>query len=83
MGTPIHFKFFNPEWLLSKGNTWTKNGGATSYHTGIVIENDGVKVYTIEGNTGYSSGATNWSNSWVSKVSNSLSFANIYGYWEM
>ncbi len=62
---------------------YTKNGGATSYHTGIVIENDGVKVYTIEGNTGYSSGATNWSNSWVSKVSNSLSFANIYGYWEM
>lgn len=62
---------------------YTKNGGTTSYHTGIVIGNDGVKVYTIEGNTGYESGATYWGDSWVSRVSNSLSYGNIYGYWEM
>lgn len=62
---------------------YTKNGGTTSYHTGIVVDCDGTYVYTVEGNTGYSSGATDWHNSWVSVVKNSLSYERIYGYWEM
>jgi hypothetical protein len=29
MGPPTYFQNFNPELLLSKGNTWTNNGAET------------------------------------------------------
>src|SRR5699024_6205124 len=32
-----------------------QNGEIISYHTGIVTSSDGIKVYTVEGNTGTSS----------------------------
>ncbi len=62
---------------------FTKNGGATSHHTGIVTDCDGVNVYTIEGNTGNSSTSPYWKGSKVETDDYNLSAANIYGYWEM
>lgn len=59
---------------------FTKDGGVTSYHTGIVVKCDGAKVYTVEGNSGYGSGATSWSNSRVTENSYSINSNNIYGY---
>ena len=59
---------------------FTKNGGITSYHTGIVVKCDGSRVYTVEGNSGYSSGATSWSNSWVAENNYLLTSNIIYGY---
>ena len=62
---------------------FTDNNGITSYHTGIVTSCDGSRVYTVEGNTGYSEGATNWSNSWVATTSYSINSSLIYGYFSI
>lgn len=62
---------------------FTDNNGITSYHTGIVTSCDGSRVYTVEGNTGYSEGATNWSNSWVATASYSINSSLIYGYFSI
>lgn len=35
---------------------FTKDGGKTSYHTGIVVKAEGGRVYTIEGNTSSAAG---------------------------
>ena len=49
---------------------------SVSSHTGIVVDCDGTKVYTVEGNTG----GSEWSNSIVSRDERNLDSADIVGY---
>ena len=55
---------------------FTKNGGKTSFHTGIVVRCDGSRVYTVEGNTGGNS----WRDSTVTEQDYPLNSNIIYGY---
>lgn len=56
-------------------------GNATiSSHTGIVVSCDGINVYTIEGNTGYSSTNPYWKGSRVEKKKYPINSASIVGY---
>ena len=58
---------------------FTKDGGKTSYHTGIVVEVTNGKVYTVEGNTDSSSGVVANGGS-VNLKSYSISSSYIGGY---
>lgn len=61
---------------------FTKNG-TESYHTGLVKETDGAKVYTIEGNTGYSSTNPYWRGSHVEEKDYTLNSSKILGYFSI
>lgn len=58
---------------------FSEDGGATSYHTGLVIAVDSKRVYTIEGNTSSDPGVVENGGS-VNEKSYSLSYAKIGGY---
>lgn len=58
---------------------FTKDGGKTSYHTGLVVDVKGGKVYTIEGNTSSTPGVVE-NGGMVRDKSYSLSYAKIAGY---
>ena len=59
---------------------FTKNGGQTSNHTGLVVKCDGVKVYTVEGNTIGSGSYPGWNKSKVCEKEYNLTSSKIYGY---
>lgn len=58
---------------------FSEDGGATSYHTGLVVAVDSKRVYTIEGNTSSDPGVVENGGS-VNEKSYSLSYAKIGGY---
>lgn len=58
---------------------FSEDGGATSYHTGLVVAVDSKRVYTIEGNTSSDTGVVENGGS-VNEKSYSLSYAKIGGY---
>lgn len=58
---------------------FTKDGGKTMYHTGIVVKVEGGKVYTIEGNTSSASGVIA-NGGCVRQKSYSINYARIGGY---
>lgn len=58
---------------------FTKDGSKTSYHTGLVVDVKGGKVYTIEGNTSSTPGVVE-NGGMVRDKSYSLSYAKIAGY---
>ena len=58
---------------------FTKDGGKTSNHTGIVVKADGSRVYTIEGNTSSAAGVVANGGA-VAEKSYLLTYKNIYGY---
>lgn len=58
---------------------FTKDGGKSFYHTGIVTEIKGGKVYTVEGNTSSTPGVVE-NGGMVRDKSYSLSYAKIGGY---
>ncbi len=58
---------------------FTSDGGATSYHTGLVYKVDSTTVYTIEGNTSSDAGVVENGGA-VAAKSYSLSYYKIMGY---
>lgn len=58
---------------------FTNDGGKTSNHTGIVVKVDGVRVYTIEGNTSGAAGVVANGGA-VAEKSYLLTHKSIYGY---
>ena len=58
---------------------FTKDGGKTYYHTGIVVKIENNKIYTIEGNTSSASGVVENGGS-VRDKSYSLTYKDIGGY---
>ncbi len=58
---------------------FTKDGGSTMYHTGIVSKVTSSKVYTIEGNTSSASGVVENGGA-VAAKSYSISYSKIGGY---
>lgn len=58
---------------------FTKDGGKSMNHTGLVVEVKGGRVYTIEGNTSSASGVVA-NGGCVRKKSYSLTYAKIAGY---
>ena len=58
---------------------FSEDGGATSYHTGLVVAVDSKRVYTIAGNTSSDPGVVENGGS-VNEKSYSLSYAKIGGY---
>lgn len=58
---------------------FSDDGGKTSYHTGLVVDVRGGKVYTIEGNTSSTPGVVA-NGGMVRDKSYSLSYAKIVGY---
>ena len=59
-----------------------KNDGSID-HTGIVVDCDGIKVYTIEGNTGSSSTNPYWKGSKVGRKELNIDYEEIYGYFSL
>lgn len=76
-------------WFKSKGLWKTSNplpgdvifytNGTRAYHTGLVIDSYGGRVYTIEGNTSSKSGVVENGGA-VAEKSYSLSYSKIMGY---
>lgn len=58
---------------------FTNDNGKTSFHTGLVVDVDSKKVYTVEGNSSLKSGV-DANGGQVVKKSYSLSSNQIYGY---
>lgn len=57
-----------------------QNGVIVSPHTGIVTSSDGIKVYTVEGNTGLSTASQYWAGSKVLEKDYFINDNYIYGY---
>ena len=60
---------------------WENDGSID--HTGIVVDCDGIKVYTIEGNTGSSSTNPYWKGSKVERKERNIDYSKIYGYYSL
>ena len=58
---------------------FTNDGGKTSYHTGLVVDVKGGKVYTVEGNTSSTPGVVE-NGGMVRDKSYSLTYSKIAGY---
>jgi len=85
-GCTYSAQYYRNMWRFHKTNPqpgdqifFSEDGGATSYHTGLVVAVDSKRVYTIEGNTSSDPGVVENGGS-VNEKSYSLSYAKIGGY---
>ena len=74
-----HGRFYTADPKAGDQIFFTKDGGKTSYHTGIVEKVENGRVYTIEGNTSSAAGVVENGGA-VRDKSYSLSYSQIGGY---